>query len=505
MKKIFINDSPWQTRIAITNESELQHIFFTSASDSSLERSFFKGTVTKLLPGIQTAFVDIGQEKAGFLHISEVDRALAIDRMTSGDSEEQDSDEHDHHDTEIIERKEIPLRHELDIGKIFTQGESILVQVAKEPINLKGAKLTTCFTLPGRFLVLMPNIPRIGISKKIEEKEERQRLREIFAKHLPAGMGAIIRTTCEYQAETEIAQDLHYLVDVWNDIQEKLKTAPVHEKIYEDIDLSLQIIRDHLHKDVQQVLVDSKSMYTMVTKFVKRMAPEYASRIILYEKVTPLFQEFGLEQQLEAALESKVMMKSGGSLVIETTEAMTVIDVNTGKYTGKSNFEETILKINLEAAYETVRQLCLRNIGGLVVIDFIDMASNANRQKLFNNFEKALKERDKFQSSLLRVSEFGLVQMTRKRSGKSLLQQLTHTCTCCNGRGRTKSLETQSFDALRILQNTLLSAKNLQKNILFPVPEKLFEYITTKQYQGLLELEKRFNISIVITVAESTK
>ena len=494
MKKILINNDPWQTRIAITRNDDLQNIYFWAHTTESLERSYFKGTVTKVLPGIQTAFVEIGQERAGFLHISEIDRELAIKRMTSGDQLEDIEEE-------SLE-KQPPIRHVLDISKILREGENILVQVSKEPVYEKGAKLTTCFTLPGRFLVLMPNIPRIGISKKIEEKDERQRLRDLLLNNLPEGMGAIIRTTSENQEAKDILQDLHYLVSTWETIQKRFKEAQPKEKLHEDIDLSLQAVRDHLDNDVELVVCDNQETQTKIYKFVKSIAPEHASKIRYYEGSPSLFEKFDIEKQIEQALQKKVHLRSGGSIVIETAEAMSVIDVNTGRYTGATNLEETILKTNLEASEEIVRQLRLRNIGGLIVIDFIDMASVANRQKLFKFFEKTLKERDKFQSVVLRVSEFGLVQMTRKRSGKTLVQQMTNTCSTCHGSGFIKSMQTETYTILRKLKEEL-QAKKISGDITVSVNAKIFHYITNTEYNSILNLEKLFKCKITLLSVES--
>jgi ribonuclease G len=494
-KKILINETPWQTRVAITRDDDLQNIYFWSHTTENLERCFFKGIITKILPGIQTAFVDIGHDRAGFLHISEIDRELAIHRMTtSGQIEDIEDDEHQ-------SKQETLTRQQLDISKILKEGEHILVQVSKEPVYEKGAKLTTCFTLPGRFLVLMPNIPRIGISKKIESKEERQRLRDLLLAHLPQGMGAIIRTTSEAQGEWEILQDLNYLVTNWNTIQKKFKEAAPKEKIYEDIDLSLQAVRDHLDDDVEAVISDNQENQARIYKFVKTIAPEYSNKIRYYEGLPSLFDKFDIENQIEQALQKKVYLKSGGSIVIETTEAMTVIDVNTGRYIGQGNLEETILKTNLEAAEEVTRQLRLRNIGGLIVIDFIDMTSSGNRQKLYRFFEKTLKERDKFQSVVLKVSEFGLVQMTRKRSGKTLIQQLTNQCSNCHGMGFIKSISNESYTILRKLRQELES-KKAGGSITLAVHQTIFQYITNVEYNSILHLEKNYKCKITLISKE---
>lgn len=488
MKKILINEDTWQTRVAITQDDELQNIYFWSKNIEPLERSFFKGIITKVLPGIQTAFVDIGQERAGFLHISEIDRDLSIKKMELNEHLENIDDE---------EEQKPEQYQQPDISKILKEGETILVQVSKEPVYEKGAKLTTCFTLPGRFLVLMPNIPRIGISKKIESKDERQRLKEILLNNLPKSMGVIIRTTSEFKNESEILQDLNYLIENWNIIQRKFKEANPKEKIYQDLDLSLQVVRDYLDNDVESVITDNKDAQTRICKFVKQIAPEYTHKIKYYEGPPSLFEKYNIEKQIEQALEKKVYLKSGGSIVIETTEAMTVVDVNTGRYTGQSNLEETILKTNIEASEEITRQLRLRNIGGLIVIDFIDMSNHTNKQKLFRHFEKALKEKDKFQSVLLKISEFGLVQMTRKRSGKTLIQQLTNQCSNCHGLGFTKSIQNESFAILRKIKEELEKRKP-GTNILLTLHPSIFHYITNNEYNSILQLEKNYKSKITL-------
>src|SRR3984957_3232858 len=341
MKKILINDSNWQTRIAIVDGDKLQNLYFASSCDQTLERVFFKGTVLKVLPGIQTAFVDIGQERAGFLHISEIDRELAISEISKHLQLDEDDEK-----TERVARKQI------DIANILQEGEQILVQVSKEPVYEKGAKLTTCFTLPGRFVVLMPNIPRMGVSKKIAEKEERIRLRNLVRANLPEGMGAIIRTTAENRGEAEIVKDIHYLVETYRSIESAYATAQPQQKIHEDIPLHLQVIRDHLDHDVSEIITDTKENEKSLASFVKMIAPEFAHAIKFYKDEQGLFERYGVESQIERALDKKVTLKSGGSLIIESTEAMTVVDVNTGKFTGRGSMEETIFKTNMEASQE---------------------------------------------------------------------------------------------------------------------------------------------------------
>lgn len=491
MRKIAISVEPWETSAAILQDDRLQNIYFEAHTTKQLERAFYKGVVAKVLPGIQTVFVDIGQEKAGFLHISEIDRELAIGRM--------------HEDDEFSEEEEKkPQYVPMDVGKILREGDQILVQVSKEPVYEKGAKLTTCFTLPGRFLVLLPNIPRIGISKKIDSREERVRLRTLVQANLPAGMGAIVRTSSASRTEAEIKQDLTYLSGVWQEINKAFEQAKPFDRVHQDLPLALAVVRDNIDDDVESVITNDKHTQQEIYKFLKTFAVEYTHKVQLCKEPPALFQRFNIDRQLDEVLEKKVQLKSGGSIIVESTEAMTVIDVNTGKYIGKSNksnMEDTILQTNLEAAQEIVRQLRLRNIGGLIVIDFIDMGPISNRQKLFKYLEQTLRETDKYQSVVLRVSEFGLVQMTRKRSGKTLVQQLMERCSQCLGRGVVKSTRMLCNTILMDLKKYLLEHADA-KNATLALNPAMFDYLTRIEYDAILSLEKQF--SCVITL-ESRK
>lgn len=494
MKKILVNIEPWESRVAVLRDDQLENIYFSSATDNVIEKAFFKGTVIKVFPGIQTAFVEIGQERAGFLHISEIDRDLAVNKIEGADQFDIIHDKSIEHEDD---QKQASFKRsaKASISAIFKEGQEILVQVSKEPVGEKGAKLTTCFTLPGRFLVLMPNIGRIGISKKIGSSQERQRLRDILTTNLPAGMGAIIRTSAENADEGEVSKDIHFLLKDWNNIVEKYKTAPTKTKIHEEVDISLRVVRDHLDRNVESIITDSKINQERIYTYLKNVAPEFKYKVVLHEGATNLFDLYNIDKQVNNALCKKVYLKSGGSIIIESTEAMTSIDVNTGRFTGKNNLEDTILKTNLEAAREIVRELHLRNIGGLIVIDFIDMNDLKNRQKLVEQFEKHLKEYDKFQSVVLAVSEFGLVQMTRKRSGKTLIRQLTESCQACKGAGYLKSSRAESYEVLRAIDQKLAHLGSKGTLILSVNPE-IFDFISSIEFNSILALEAKFGVQI---------
>ena len=492
MKKILINYNPWETRVAIIRNGKLENLFLGQATDTELERSFFKGKVLKVLPGIQTAFVDIGQPKAGFLHISEIDHDLAMG--TEGTEVLSDIDEDS--------PKSRPMSERADISKFLHEGEDLLVQVSKEPVDEKGAKLKTCFTLPGRFVVLTPNVPRIGVSKKIEDKAERLRLKDILIRHLPQGMGAVIRTNAERKTEEEMQKDLSFLISDWHEILNTYAKSPAKTKLYEDVDISLQVVRDHLDSEIDEIITDSPSNQKAIYTYLSKVAPEFKYKVKLFSETTGLFERYEIDRQVTRALEKKVTLKSGGSIVIEMTEALTVIDVNTGKFTGRGNLEETILKTNIEAALEVVLQLKLRNIGGLIVIDFIDMNNAKNRLKLVSYFEQTLKELDKFQSVVLQVSEFGIVQMTRKRSGKPLIRLLTDLCDCCHGLGRISAVRAEAYEILRKV-TLYLQQKPIGNAYFFEVNSAVFEFLSRSEFNSILAIEQRFNCVLTLVSTDT--
>ncbi len=495
MKKIIVvNRELWETRVAVLENGVLQDLYFDKKGEPCFEKSFIKGKISNILPGIQTAFVDIGLKKAGFLHISEVDHSLSLEKLIQEDGLA---------DSETAPRKKIP-KNQVSIASLFKNKELVLVQVKKEAIDEKGAKLTTSYTLPGKYLVLIPNIPHVGVSSKIESKAERSRLKEVIEKIIPSDMGVIIRTDAENKSESDLHKDLSMLLDTWKAVLDKFKAASVGEIIHADIPLAARMMREHVDNEPVEIYCDHQDDFYLMKKFLQSFANANQAKLFLRDDVN-LFDEFKIEPQINQLLEKRVSLHSGGNIVIEHTEAMTVIDVNTYKFVGKSDQEETTLRTNLEAAQEIVRQLRLRNIGGIIIIDFIDMHKSNNKQILMNFLQDELKSRDKLKSVALNISELGLIQMTRKRSGKSLSQQLMDTCQECNGLGLKESNKTIGCEILRSLNRNLKLADNSIKKAELIVNSEIFDMLSKTEYQTFLGLEKTFGIKIVLIKDKNLK
>lgn len=494
LKQIIVNNEIWQKQIALVENGSLIGVDFEFQDDNSIEKSFFKGKVVRILPGIQTAFVDIGQEKAGFLHITEIENSAVIEQIAQ---EELDGEE-------LSEKKASPARvprKKGDIKKLFTVGQEFLVQVIKEPMGSKGAKLSTCFALPGRFLVLTPNICHLGVSRKIESRTERARLKAIIEPLLDNNCGVIVRTTAANLGEDELIADYKYLSGLWSEIESKFKNAAPGEMIHKDLPMSLRFIRENLSNEIDQIICNDPSDVKEIASLVERFLPEKKSIVKLFDKKTPIFQHFGITKQIEELYSKRVYLKSGATLIIETTEAMTVVDVNTGKFVGEESMEETMVKTNMEAASEVVRQIILRNIGGLIVIDFIDMSSSANKNKVYKHLEKLLLEKDRLKAVALRISEFGIVQMTRKRSGKSIIKQFFQECKSCCGLGFVKSIRTRSFNMLSaVAEKVVVSRKKTE--CIVSVPEEVFHYLSQDKSLAVMKLSEKLGVKIVLQMSK---
>lgn len=436
-QEIVINATKHESRIAVLDEGQVAELWVERNRQRTIVGNIYKGRVTKVLPGMQSAFVDLGLERDAFLYVSDV-----IEDLEEYASEHTD----EIHFDDVV----APPRPEASIADLLREGQEILVQVSKESIAGKGARITTHITLPGRFLVFMPTVGHIGISRRIENEDERSRLKGIL-EHIRTGNGGfIVRTAGEGREQEEFTSDLRYLTELWEGIRKRGEKASAPTAIHHDLDLVLRTIRDVLTPDFKTVWVDSVDQYQRIVEFLDQIQPNLVSRVRLFRRDEPIFEEFGIEAEIAKALKSKVWLKSGGYIVINQTEALVAIDVNTGKYVGRKNLEETVFKTNLEAIREIVRQVRLRDLGGIIVLDFIDMEDLENRGRVFEALESEIRK-DRSKTKILQISEFGLVEMTRKRVRQSLERSLTQACPQCGGSGRVKSNTTVLFEIWREL------------------------------------------------------
>lgn len=425
--EILVNFTPMETRVALVENGVVQEVVVERSQRRGIVGNIYKGKVIRVLPGMQAAFVDIGLAKAGFLHAADIAQAPDSPFPNDGGA--------------------VP-----DIRQLLREGQKIVVQVIKDPIASKGARLTAQLSVSSRYLVYMPDVEHIGVSLRIESEAERTRLRELLVAALEEdaskGRGYIIRTATEGAASDDLKGDIHFLNRMWALIQEKRQAIKDVGCIYEDLPLSLRTLRDMVRPGVDKIRVDSREVYGHMVDFAKAVTPELLPLLEHYPGERPLFYLYNVEDEISRALERKVPLKSGGYLVIDQTEAMTTVDVNTGGFVGHINLEETIFKTNLEAATAIARQLRLRNLGGIIIIDFIDMLDGEHQRQVMRTLEKAL-DRDRAKTSITTVSELGLIEMTRKRTSESLGQMLCEPCPMCEGRGKLKSAETVCYDIMR--------------------------------------------------------
>ena len=443
-KEMIFNSNEHETRIAILENGMLFNIYIERNEEGGTIGNIYNGRVVRVLPGIQAAFVDIGLERTAFLYVTDI--ATILDDLEFLDEDDADSDA-----IFDLRRRMYRKDNALHIEDIIKEGQEILVQVTKEPIGSKGARLTTHISLPGRNLVYMPTVNHVGISRRIHQEGERQRLRDIIEKMRPEKHGFIARTVSEGKKEEELRADLEYLIRLWENIQTKKNRTGVPGLVHQEIGIIQRALRDFYTKDVCRIVVDSKEACAQIKDFMKTFLPNVNYYLEYYDKPEPVFNAFGIELDISRALNKKVWLKSGGYIVIESTEALCAIDVNTGKYVGKRNLEETILNTNLEAVKEIAYQLRLRNIGGIIIIDFIDMEIENHREKVFNALKEEM-DKDKSKTNILKISELGLIEMTRQRTGNNLDRILCEPCPYCEGKGAVKSKLTVCFEIFRELE-----------------------------------------------------
>ncbi len=494
--ELIINVSPWETRVALLEQGTAVEFHVERADSPSHVGNIYKGRVVRVLPGMQAAFVDIGLERTAFLYVTDVyDHLSEFELMLGRTDCREESDGFPCDQEDEAESKLHYTPPPFRIEDLLHEGQDILVQVTKEPVGSKGARVTSHISLPGRHLVLMPTMNHVGISRRIEDDEERTRLKQIIEKLRPKGMGFIARTASEGVQKSDIKAEMDFLLKLWKSIQQKSTTLPIPSLVYEDLDITLRAVRDLFTGDVSRLVVDSRQAYERILHFIDTFAFELKPRVELYTEELPIFDAFGIEMEMSRALGKKVWLKSGGYIVIESTEALTAIDVNTGKYVGKRHLEDTILKTNLEAAKEIAYQLRLRNIGGLIIIDFIDMSDPASREKVFKTLKDALKK-DKCKTNILRMSELGLIQMTRKRNRESLKRLLTERCFYCEGAGVLKSRRTICYEIFRQISK---NASSYEANaVQVSVHPKIGDMLLKEEASFVETLEKGINKEIII-------
>lgn len=425
-EEILINVTPRETRVAVIGHGVLQELHLERSQSRGLVGNIFKGKVVRVLPGMQAAFIDLGLDKNGFLHAADVARTdPAFDGQTISDTP--------------------------PIQALVREGQVVMVQVVKDPVGSKGARLTTQLSIPSRNLVYMPHGQGIGISQKIENQPERERLQELIksliGEQQVAG-GMIVRTLAESASDVEISNDIIFLQRLWKHIGKTMTDVDAGTQIHEDIPLTLRTLRDLVHDGIERVRIDSSEIFAKASRFSSEFMPEISDKIELYKGEQPLFSLFSVEQEIKGALNRKVMLKSGGHLIIDQTEAMTTIDVNTGSYVGRRNHEDTFFKTNLEAASEIAHQLRLRNAGGIIIVDFIDMQTQHHKKQVMAALESAI-AKDRVKIQIVDMSPLGLVEITRKRTWESLEQQMCEPCAVCDGRGMVKTVQTVCYEILR--------------------------------------------------------
>jgi ribonuclease G len=446
-KEMIISSNGHETLVAILEDDLVAEIFVERERQRGVVGNVYKGRVSKVLPGMQSSFIDVGLERDGFLYVTEViDTVDEFEKLESGDEEERGAPGSKEPDREAE-------RQQARIEDLLKEGQEILVQVVKEPLGTKGARLTSHVTMPGRFLVFMPTVDHIGVSRKIESREERSRLRGIvreFRESHGFTGGVIVRTAAAGRPKEDIVSDLEAFHAIWTEIRQKMESTRAPAVVYREPSLVGKLLRDLLTEEYQAIRIDHPQVHQQVLELVRRILPPLAPRVKLYAKPFPIFEEYGVQAEIDKALKSKVWLKSGGTIVINQTEALVAIDVNTGRYVGKKSagrLEDTIVKTNLEAVNEIVRQIRLRDLGGIIVLDFIDMEEKKNRQKVFQAVELELKK-DRSPSKAVQVSDFGLIVITRKRVKQSLERMLTEPCPYCAGSGVIKSSATICYEIL---------------------------------------------------------
>jgi ribonuclease G len=487
--EIIVNKTGRETRVALMENGLLAELHVDRGDKRGYVGNVYLGRVVRVLPGMQAAFVDIGLERAAFLYAGDIYPEF-LDRNIGKEIDDPDAT--------VVEAapRATPRAGQPPIQDLIKEGQEVLVQVAKDPISTKGARIKTHITLPGRFTVFMPTVDHVGISRRIEKDRERRKLRDFVEKNRPKGAGFIVRTVCEGQQMTALKQDMDYLIATWKRIQEVSANAKAPAEIHADHGLVLRVVRDSFTDGVDRMVIDDKDLYESVQSFIKDFAPTLRDRVRLYRGAEPIYDTFGVETEINRSLGRKVWLKSGGYLIIDQTEALTAIDVNSGKYVGSSSLEDTTLAINLEAVQEIGYQLRLRNIGGIIVLDFIDMEKSANRERVYRAMEEQLRK-DRARTNLLKISELGLIEMTRKRVQEDLVSSISEHCLYCSGTGSTRSRTTVVYDVLREIQREALRSRG-RDTVFVNAHPTVADLMYSSEMDSVEALEKMLEKTIVV-------
>lgn len=511
-KELVINKTHNESRVALIENGDILDFLIDRSSNISNKPTvgnIYLGRVVRVLPGMQSAFVDIGYERAAFLYVDDayiptLEEQRDMQKRLA--EKEEDQKKLSHGKTipdelsSLSETVDMKYRPDVKIQDFLKEGEEILVQIAKEPISTKGPRVTRHITLAGRHIVFMPFIEHIGVSRRIESDDERDRLKGILESIRPDGKGVIARTVAEGQSHKTLKADFNLLSKIWKDVQKKLSSVKAPAIAYEDLTFIQRSLRDITDEDVDQIIVDDKSTKNAVDKFVSKYLPNLKGKVELYNGDSPIFEHYGIDIEVERALSNKVFLKSGGSINIDQTEALVSIDVNTGKFVGKKTLEETILKTNLEAVKEIAYQLRVRNCGGIIICDFIDMEKEEHREQVFESLLEALK-RDRAKTNVLPISGLGLVEMTRKRTRDTLTRVMCEPCPYCEGTGRVKSVTTVCYELLREINKAMRRSKGSRISI-FAHPE-VSAQLTSEDFEVIESLEEAHSKQLQIRADNS--
>ncbi|NOU53057.1 ribonuclease G [Pseudoalteromonas sp. JBTF-M23] len=462
--ELLINVTPSESRVALIENGVLQEVQVERIGNLGIVGNIYLGKVSRVLPGMQAAFVDIGLDKAAFLHASDIVNSASFEEGVD----------------------EQPIKKVQDIRELVKQGQYIMVQVVKDPLGTKGARLTTDITIPSRYLVFMPDATHVGVSQRIETEQERARLKEIVSEYNDENGGFIVRTAAEGASEAELKHDAEFLKKLWRKIVSRRKKTSKAAILHEDLTLAFRTLRDYVGEDMERIRVDSKLTYQELKAFTEEFVPLLGKALEYYPGERPIFDLFDVESEIQKALHRKVELKSGGYLIIDQTEAMTTVDVNTGAFVGHRNLEETIFNTNVEATSAIARQLRLRNLGGIIIIDFIDMVSDEHKRRVLHSLETAL-AKDRAKANINGLSALGLVEMTRKRTRESLEHILCDVCPACSGRGSLKTVETVCYEILREIVR-VNRAYDADKFMVYASPA-VSEALINDEYHNLAELE----------------